>query len=60
MQRAQKILYTHKLYEATVQLRFTLTREQFTCTLEQFTRARIQLLVACALLPMRNSHKIIR
>ena len=48
--------------ESMVQLRckFTLTREQFTRTLEQFTQARIESLVACALLPARNSCKIIR
>ena len=55
--------------ESTVQLRckftlareqFTQTLEQFTQTLEQFTRARIESLVACALLPARNSRKIIR
>ena len=46
----------------TVQLRcnFTLARQQFTRTLEQFTHTRIELLVACALLPVWNSHKIIR
>ena len=40
-----------KGYQAMVQFRcnFTLTHEQFTCTL-------MGLLVACALLPTRNSH----
>ena len=44
-----------------VQLRcnFTLACEQFTHTLEQFTHTRIELLMACALLPTRNSHKTI-
>ena len=48
--------------QPTVQLRcnFILTHEQFTRTLKQFTRARIELLVVCALLPARNSCKIIR
>ena len=36
---------------------FTLAHEQFTCTLEQFTHTRTELLVACALLPVRNSHR---
>ena len=45
---------------ATVQLRcnFTLACEQFTRTLEPFTRARVELLMASVLLPVRNSHKI--
>ena len=52
----------HTKFEETVQLRcnFTLTRKQFICTLKQFTQACIELLVACALLPARNSCKIIR
>ena len=47
---------------ATIQLRcnFTLACQQFTRILEQFTHTRIELLMECALLPMRNSHKIIR
>ena len=46
----------------TVQLRcnFTLASEHFIHTLEQFTRARIELFVACALFPTRNSRKVIR
>ena len=39
---------------------FTLTHEQFTRTFKQFTYTRMELLVVCALLPARNSHKIIR
>ena len=44
-----------KCYIIVAQLRcsFTLTHEQFTCT-------RMELLMACALLPTRNLHKIIR
>ena len=46
---------TNCLFLYMVQLRcnFTLTREQFTCT-------HIELLMTCALLPTRNSSKIIR
>ena len=46
-------MYGHK-YIYTVQLRcnFKLAHEQFTCT-------RMELLVTCDLLPMRNSHTII-
>ena len=62
--KINKVLYsmTLLLNQQTVQLRcnFTLTREQFTSTPEQFTLARIKLLVVCALLPTRNSCKIIR
>ena len=45
-----------------VQLRcnFKLVPEQFTRTVEEFTCTHIELLIACALLPTRSSHKIIR
>ena len=46
--------FTHTLEQ------FTRTLEQFNRTLEQFTHTCIELLVACALLPVWNSHKIIR
>ena len=50
------------MHNYAVQLRcnFTLVHEQFTRTVDQFTQARIELLVENALLPARNSRKIIR
>ena len=39
---------------------FTLIHEQLTCTFKQFTHTCMELLMACALLPKRNSHKMIR
>ena len=52
--------YSHYLYTVQLRCNFTLAHEQFIHTLEPFTRARIELLVASVLLPMRNSRKIIR
>ena len=48
-------LFKYRVTPHTVQLRcnFTLAREQF-------TRARIELLMASVLLPVRNSRKIVR
>ena len=65
MQEESKVscfLFKYRVTPHTVQLRcnFTLAREQFTRTLEQFTQARIELLLASVLLPVRNSCKIIR
>ena len=50
-----RALTTHMQIWSTVQLRCN-----FTLTCEQFTHTHMELLMVCALLPARNSHKIIR
>ena len=54
-------VYQGVSFKCMVQLRcnFSLTCKQFTLTLEQFTGTSIEQLVVCALLPVRNSRKII-
>ena len=48
------------LYMVQLRCNFSLAHKQFTHTFEQFTCTCMELLMACALLPTRNSQKIIR